>query len=80
MKKLIPTAQVVIALFIVLASTHILAGKISPSYKYTELQPLNDQQQKEHDDCMLEHMNKAHSDKAYQELEHICYRKVLGYK
>lgn len=74
------SARLVIALFILMTSTQIHAGNISRSYKYTELQPLSDQQQKEHDDCMLEHMDKAHSDTAYQELGHICYRKVLGYK
>lgn len=80
MKNLISTMQAVFTSFILLASTHIQATETGPSYKYTGLEPLNSQQQKEHDDCMLEHMHKAHTGTAYQELEHICYRKVLGYK
>ncbi len=80
MKNYIPGARLGIILFILMASTHTYAGKTSPGYQYTELQPLSEQQQKEHDDCMLEHMDKAHSDLAYQELGHICYRKVLGYR
>ncbi|MDH3559701.1 MAG: hypothetical protein OEN52_01950 [Gammaproteobacteria bacterium] len=80
MKNLMTAMRTMITLFMLLASIQIQAAGPGPVYKYTELQPLNNQQQKEHDDCMLEHMHKAHSDTAYQELEHICYRRVLGYK
>jgi hypothetical protein len=80
MKFLIPTMQAAMTLSLLLTNTHLQAEQTTPRYRYTELQPLNDQQQKAHDDCLLEYMHKAQSDSAYQDLRNICYRRVLGYK